>query len=84
MIHSASRTLALVLWIGSVPAHGAEAAQPAKPTGTICIAPFHVQTPKPDGLPSIGEPNLSLTTWGPAHDSKFTFRIDGRLRATVA
>jgi hypothetical protein len=45
-------------------------------TGAICIAPFH--PPRDNG------PNMSQTTWPPSSESKFTFRIDGKLKATVA
>ena len=44
------------------------AAAEKKPTGTICIAPFHAQQ-------APGEPNMSLTTWAPSSSSRFEFRI---------
>src|SRR4030095_15001320 len=44
-------------------------------TGAICIAPFHVPMP-------LG-PNMSDTTWPPTTLSKFTFRLDKKLKATV-
>ncbi|HEX6904881.1 MAG TPA: hypothetical protein VF789_34555 [Thermoanaerobaculia bacterium] len=57
------------------------AAASAKDTGVICIAPFDVKL-TPEGFP-VPEPNMSKTTWGPSKDSKFTFRVDKKLKATV-
>ena len=50
-------------------------------TGVICIAPFKVEVPSP-GMPPIVEPIMS-TTRPPSATSKFTFRIDKKLKATV-
>jgi hypothetical protein len=53
----------------------------AQKTGVICIAPFDVRTP--EGRSYASGPNMSQTTWPPSTDSKFTFRIDKKLKATV-
>ena len=53
-------------------------------TGLICLVPFHTAEPLGPGLPPpAGEANLSETTWGPSPDSKFEFRLDKKLVATV-
>jgi hypothetical protein len=52
-------------------------------SGALCIAPFHVEEPKPGEPPLISGPNMSQTTWGPAARSVFTFRIDKRPRVAV-
>ena len=48
----------------------------AKKTGIICVAAF-----QPPGLGS--GPHMSQTTWAPAADSKFEFRIGKGIKATV-
>lgn len=62
----------------------AEVASAGNADGMICLAPFHVETPVPGEPPSISGPLMSATTWPPSYDSRFTFHIDGRLRATIA
>jgi hypothetical protein len=47
----------------------------AKKTGVVCVAAFHVQAIE-------NGPNMSQTTWAPARDSKFEFRI-GKIKAIV-
>ncbi|MFL6246792.1 MAG: hypothetical protein ACJ74H_12250 [Thermoanaerobaculia bacterium] len=49
---------------------------PRTARGVICVAPFHAG-PKSHG------PNMSQTTWAPAADSKFEFRIGKNIKATV-
>jgi len=49
--------------------------------GVICIAPFDVKNPP--GRNYASGPNMSQTTWAPSADSKFTFRVDKTLKATV-
>jgi hypothetical protein len=60
---------------------GPISAASAKDVGVICIAPFDVMV-SPEGV-TLPEPNMSPTTWGPSVDSKFTFRVDKKLKATV-
>ena len=48
--------------------------------GVICIAPFDVRTP--EGRNYASGPNMS-TTRPPSATSKFTFRVDKTLKATV-
>lgn len=69
---------ALLLAAGFAGAAPSPAAEPASGgPGEICIAPFHREEPK-DGLPapSTLQPNMSRTTWAPAWDSTFTFRVN--------
>ena len=56
---------------------GSEQAGTSKSGGAICIAPFQAAAGE------AGE-NMSQTTWPPSASSKFEFKIDGRLAATVA
>lgn len=49
--------------------------------GVICIAPFDVRNPP--GRNYASGPNMSQTTWAPSADSKFAFRVDKTLKATV-
>jgi hypothetical protein len=50
--------------------------------GSICIAPFKIPVSAPGEPPTISEPPMS-TTPAPSASSKFTFRIDRELKATV-
>lgn len=67
-------------WLLLLSMIGPVAAASAK-DGVICIAPFDVKL-TPEGF-VVPEPNMSQTTWGPSKDSKFTFRVDKQLKATV-
>lgn len=67
-------TVGLVLAVaGMAGAAEAPTASGSAVKGSICIAPFH-----PDPYP---EPSLALP--GPGPNSKYSFRVDHKLRATV-
>lgn len=53
------------------------AAPAAKDDGVLCLAPFRAER-----VP--GSPPMSQTTWPPSPGSKFIFRVDRRIKQTVA
>lgn len=71
-----SAALALILLTAAIASGFAARAEAS--SGRICIAPFSGRAPL-----TIGEPNLSETTWSPQRGSHFKFYVDGRLRATI-
>ncbi|HEV8578995.1 MAG TPA: hypothetical protein VGX68_07910 [Thermoanaerobaculia bacterium] len=81
---TAARALAIAALLFSAP--GLAASRPPAPTGSICIAPFHAEHPFSPGYTRwlASRVPLSTTTWGPSWNSKFTFRVNRTITATVA
>lgn len=72
-----------ILWLAGLVLAGAGGvtgvarAEEERLSGSLCIAPFHVEARAP-GEPPNADPILSQTTWPPSAQSVFEFRIDGR------